>query len=54
MNSRKEISSVNKDGNIHQNFRLAPGGNGRVYGISVVKSSCPLGKYWFLCSHSDR
>ena len=43
MKLRKEIQNVDKDGVIGQPLKLAPGGNGRVYGIVAVKNSCPKG-----------
>ncbi|RNA23250.1 nidogen-1-like isoform X2 [Brachionus plicatilis] len=41
--SKKEIQNVDKDGNIGMPMKLAPGGNGRVYGVVAVKNSCQKG-----------
>lgn len=41
--NRKEIPNVDKDGVLGQPIKLAPGGNGRVYGIVAVKNQCQRG-----------
>jgi nidogen (entactin) len=34
---------VNKEGVQGQALKLAPGGNGRVYGLTVIRTACPGG-----------
>lgn len=40
---RKAIQNVDKDGNVGMPIQLAPGGNGRIYGVAAVKNSCQKG-----------
>ncbi len=39
----KEIQTVSKAGQPGKPLKLQPGGNGRVYGLAVLKSRCQTG-----------
>ena len=41
--SKQAIQNMDKNGVIGEELKLAPGGNGRVYGITVIKSFCQRG-----------
>lgn len=42
--SKQVIQALDKNGVNGEELKLAPGGNGRVFGIAVVKNACPRGK----------